>query len=258
MRQLLAFSLFAVSALAQSPTPATSTNSASGPAFQVATIKPSAPDESRTMQVRGNRFATTGTSVFDLLKYACGLHDEEIAGAPKWMATQKFDLMADPETQARPTSAEFKKMVQDLLAERFHLVSHYETRDLSVFEVVVAKSGARLKKSAGAPDGFPSVGYAPGELDANNATLADFASDLQRFVTDRPVFDATGIAGKYNFALRWTPDAAQPDATRPAESNSTLPGLFTAIQEQMGLKLEEARHPAQVFVVDRIEMPTEN
>lgn len=228
------------------------------PRFQVATIKPSRPEESRTTQIQGNRFATTDTSVVDLLKYAYGLQEQEIVG-PKWLKTEKFDVVGDPETQTRPSSDEFKKMIQNLLADRFHLTAHHETRDLSVFEIVAAKGGPRLNKSTGPLDGIPTVGYSPGQLAAGNATIADLAMFLQRFVTDRPVFDRTGITGKYDLSLRWARDELEADGTRQVgDAKNTLPDLFTAIQEQLGLKLQEEKLPAQVFVVDHVDMPSEN
>jgi uncharacterized protein (TIGR03435 family) len=236
-----------------------SADSSAAPRFQVATIKPSSPEESRTTQIQGNRFATTGTSVVDLLKYAYGLQEQEIVGGPKWLGTEKFDVVGDPETQTRPSSDEFKQMVQNLLTDRFHLTAHHETRDLSVYEIVVAKGGPKLEKNTGAPNGIPTVGYSPGELGASNATLSDFAKFLQRFVADRPVVDGTGITGKYDWSLRWTPDELQTDGNRQHdEKNNPLPGLFTAIQEQLGLKLQEEKRPVEVFVVDHVGMPTEN
>jgi uncharacterized protein (TIGR03435 family) len=252
----LAIGILTVTAFGQIPAPGSADGAPGTPRFQVATIKPSQADEPRRMQIQGNRFATTGTSVIDLLKYAYGLHEQEIVG-PKWLDTQKFDLVGDPETQARPSTDEFKKMMQNLLADRFHLMAHRETRDLSVFEIVPAKGGPKLTKSIRPPDDPPTVGYRPGYLTAGNATLVDFAAYLQRFVTDRAVFDLTGITGKYDWSLRWTPDNAQTEPGRQTD-DSTFPGLFTAIQEQLGLKLQEGKHPAQVFVVDRIEMPSEN
>jgi len=258
MVRSLAMVVLAASAFGQMPTPVPADTSAATPRFQVATIKPSRPDESRTMQYQGNRFATTNTSVVDLLKYAYGFQDREIAGGPKWLSTQKFDLVGDPETQTRPSASEFKKMVQNLLADRFHLAAHYETRDLSVFEIVPAKGGPRLTESIRPPDGPPVVGYSPGWLTVGNATIADLAIFLQRYVTDRPVFDHTGIAGRYDLSLRWTPDDAQTEGSGQADDKNSLPGLFTAIQEQLGLKLQEEKRPAQVFVVDRVDMPSEN
>ena len=211
------------------------------------------------MQYQGNRFATTDTSLVDLLKYAYGLQEREITGGPKWLKTQKFDLVGDPETQTRPSADEFKKMVQNLLADRFHLSAHYETRDLSVYEIVRAKSGPKLTRSIRPPDGLPAVGYSPGWLTAGNATIADFAAFLERYVTDRPVFDATGIAGKYDFSLRWAPDDSKDEGSGHGDdSNSALPGLFTAIQEQLGLKFQEEKRPAQVLVVDHADLPSEN
>lgn len=255
----LVIGVLTVSAFGQIPKPTSSDTSTPAPRFQVATIKPSAPEEARTLQIRGNRFATTDTSVVDLLKYAYGLHEQEIAGGPKWLKTQKFDLVGDPETQTRPSSDNFKKMVQNLLTDRFHLTAHHETRDLSVFEIVAAKSGPKLNKSTRPSDGIPSVAYSPGHLSVANATLADLATFLQRFVADRPVFDQTGIIGKYDLILRWTPDELQAAGSRQGDdNNSSQPGLYTAIQEQAGLKLQAAKRPAPVFVVDHIDMPSEN
>jgi uncharacterized protein (TIGR03435 family) len=259
MLRCLVMSLLAVSAFGQIPASGSADGSKPIPRFQVATIKPSRSNESRTMQVQGNRFATTGTSLIDLLKYAYALQEQEIVGGPKWLKTQKFNLVGDPETQTRPSSDEFKKMVQNLLADRFHLTAHRETRDLSVFEIVPAKGGPKLSRSTRPPDGIPAVGYAPGQLSAANATMADFATFLQRFVTDRPVIDGTGITGKYDLTLRWTPDDAQTEGSRQGgDTNNSYPGLFTAIQEQLGLKLQEEKRPAQVFVIDRVDMPSEN
>lgn len=255
----LLFSVLTASAFAQTPASGPTDSSKVMPGFQVATIKPSQPQESRTMQIRGNRFATTDTSVSDLLKYAYGLHEQEIVGGPSWLETQKFDLMCDPETEARPSTDDFKKMVQALLSDRFRLVAHREIRDLSVLEIVNARTGPRLTKSDMPPNGLPTYGYAPGQLSVRNATMADFATYLQRFVTDRPVFDRTGAAGKYDLDLRWTPDDSQIEESRQGdERNTSFPGLYTAIQEQLGLKLQEAKRPAPVLVIDQVELPSPN
>ena len=247
--------VLAPTARAQVPAP---DNSPTALRFEVATIKPSAPDKYRMTQIRGNRFVTIATSVVDLLKYADGLQEEQIVAGPAWLATQKFDILADPETDARPSSDEFKLMVQALLTDRFHLAAHRETRVLSVFEITIAKGGPKLTASTRPPGGIPSVGYAPGGLSAKNASLGDFAAFLQRFVADHPVVDATGITGRYDLNLRWTPDELQAQAAPDAAGDRSLPGLFTAIQEQLGLKLEEAKRPAPVLVIDHLELPSEN
>ena len=258
MFRFLLIGALTISAFGQIPTPVSPDSSTGTLRFQVATIKPSHSEEPRAMQIRGNRFATTETSLVDLLKYAYGIHEQEIIGGPKWLGTQRFDLVCDPETETRPSSDEFKTMVQNLLADRFHLTAHHETRDLSVFEIVPAKNGPRLTKSTRPPDGIPVVGYSPGQLSVGNATMTDLATFLQRFVADRPVFDGTGITGKYDLTLRWTPDESQAEAGRSADLNHSLPGLFTSIQEQLGLKLQEEKRPARVLVIDHVDMPSEN
>ncbi len=259
MLGFLAISMLSVSAFCQIPAPAASDIPLGTPRFQVATIKPSSPEENRTVQIQGNRFATTQTSVVDLLKYAFGLHEQEIMGGPKWLETQKFDIVGDPETQTRPSSKDFKEMVQNLLTDRFHLTAHHETRDLSVLEIVQLKSGSKLTKSTRPPNGIPVVAYSPGWLTVGNSTIADLATFLQRFATDRPVVDQTGITGKYDLTLRWIPDESPSGESRQGdESNNSLPGLYTAIQEQLGLKLQADKRPAQVFVIDHIDLPSEN
>ncbi len=196
MVKFLVFGVLTVSVFSQILTPASSDSSALTLRFQVATIKPGRPDETRTMLIRGNRFATTNTSLVDLLKYAYGLNEREIVGGPKWFETQKFDIVGDPETQTRPPSDDFKKMVQNLLTDRFHLAAHREMKDLSVLAIIQSKGGPRLIASTGPPNAIPTVGYSPGALGARNATIGDLATFLQRFVADQPVVDETGLAGK--------------------------------------------------------------
>jgi uncharacterized protein (TIGR03435 family) len=259
MLRFLAISVLTVTAFGQIPTSGPLDSSIRTLRFQVATIKPSRPEQTRTVQIQGNRFLTTDTSVVDLLKYAYGLQEQEIVGGPKWLEEQKFDLVCDPETQTRPSSDDFKKMAQNFLTDRFHLAAHHEARDLSVLAIVQSKGGSKLTKSTRPPSGIPSVGYSPGWLTVGNATIADLATFLQRFATDRPVVDQTGITGKYDLTLRWKTDESQAAGSRQGdESNDSLPGLYTAIQEQLGLKLQAEKRPALVFVVDHVDMPSEN
>jgi uncharacterized protein (TIGR03435 family) len=235
MLGLLAIGVLTLSAVGQATTSQPSGSSAVIARFQVATIKPSRPDESRTMQYQGNRFATTDTPVVDLPKYAYGLQEQEMFGGPKWLKTQKFDLVGDPETQARPSSEEFKKMVQNLLSDRFHLAAYRESRDLSVYEIVSAKSGPNLNKSTKPPDCLPVVGFSPGWLTVGNATIGDFAGFLQRYVSDRPVFDATGITGKYDLSLRWTPEDSQTEGSRQGDdSNNSFSGFLPPFKNNWG------------------------
>jgi len=231
------------------------------PTFPVATIKPSAPDAVALTQIRGNRFATEGTTFIDVFKYAYSVQPDQVVGGPEWLRTQKFDILADPETEKRPSSDQMKALVQQLLVERFHIVMHKEQKMLPVYVLVKTADTPKLTKSTADPTGIPVVGYNPrGELDVGNATMANFATFLQRFVLDRPAVDQTGIPGHFDLTLRWTPDnshaGGKPDD--PQEDASAPPNLFTAIKEQLGLKLQPAKAPVDVFVIDRAERPVEN
>jgi uncharacterized protein (TIGR03435 family) len=226
------------------------------PTFPVATIKPSAPDAVAIVQIRGNRFATEGTSFVDVFKYAYNVHPDQVAGGPEWLRTQKFDILADPETEKRPSSDQMKAMVQQLLVERFHLVMHQEQKILSVYALSKTADTPKLTKSTADPGGIPVVAYNPkGELHVGNATMENFAMFLQRFVLDRPAVDQTGIDGRFDLALRWTPDISD---ARAKEDASALPGLFTAIKEQLELKLQPTKAATNVYLIERVERPSAN
>jgi uncharacterized protein (TIGR03435 family) len=248
------------SALAERQSLPNATAQAAMPAFQVATIKPSKPDQLLSIQIQGRRFATMGTTLIDVLKYAYGVHANQIVDGPAWLGTEKFDLLADPDSETRPSSDEMKKMVQQLVADRFHLSFHRAKRELPAYAIVAAKSGPKLTKSTRDPNGIPAGAFSPsGKLSVGNATIADLGTFLQRYVTDRPVVDQTGITGKYDLNLAWTPDESRINGSGHAtEDSNAQPGLFTAIQEQLGLKLEAAKLPVDVFVIDHVEQPSEN
>jgi len=235
--------------------------SAAAPAFAVATIRPSPPDAISLTQFRGNRFATEGTTLVDLFKYAYNVHPAQVVGGPEWIRTEKFNILADPETEKRPSSDAMKAMVQQLLADRFHLRMHREQKVLSVYAVVKTADEPKLTRTTADPNGIPTAAYSPkGRLAVGNATMGNVAAFLQRFVLDRPAVDQTGIAGRFDLSLRWTPDdlgaGAKPD--EPQAPASALPGLFTAIQEQLGLKLQPTKAATDVFVIDSVEHPSEN
>jgi uncharacterized protein (TIGR03435 family) len=234
---------------------------AAPPAFAVATIKPSPPDAAPVIQIRGNRFATEGTTFVDVFKYAFNVHPDQVVGGPEWLRTQKFDILADPETEKRPTSDQMKAMVQQLLVDRFHLVMHHEQKILPVYALTITADPPKLTKSTADPSGIPAVAYNPkGELHVGNATMANFVTFLQRFALDRPAVDQTGIAGHFDLVLRWTPDnfqtAEKPDD--PKQDPSAPPTLLTAIKEQLGLKLQPTKAATDVFVIDHLERPSEN
>jgi uncharacterized protein (TIGR03435 family) len=145
-------------------------------------------------------------------------------------------------------------MLQKLLADRFHLTLHREKRELPVYAIAVAKSGPRVTRNENDPDGLPRFSAGPRVLSMTNGTMADLADVLQSSaIVDRPVVDQTGLgSARYDFIVRWTP--LSPEAS-PAGGP---PDLFTAFQEQLGLKLESANSPVDVLVIDRVEKPSAN
>jgi uncharacterized protein (TIGR03435 family) len=159
-------------------------------------------------------------------------------------------------------------MMQKLLADRFHLKLHHETRELAVYAISVASGGSRLTKSTAAPDVQSSIALrGMGNLVASDTSMTEFASWMQSLVMDRPVVDQTGLTDKYDFTLKWTPDDSQFAQLRggmtllhPAADNSVNapPSLYTAVQLQLGLKIKAVKAPDDVIVIDHIEEPSAN
>lgn len=172
-------------------------------------------------------------------------------------------LAAQPDGEGQPNDKQWKSMVQKLLADRFQLAFHRDKKELPAYALVVAKTGPKLTKSEGDPNGLPGLFFRGlGVLPARNANMADFAGLMQSAVLDRPVVDQTGLSGRFDFELKWTPDETQFGALgmrpAPSENPDAPPGLFTAIQQQLGLKLDSVKIPVEVFVIDRVEKPSEN
>jgi uncharacterized protein (TIGR03435 family) len=232
-------------------------------AFEVATIRPSKPEAvGPNYLVQGHRIATMKTSLNDLISFAYGVHTKQVAGGQDWMDTEKYDLLAEPEAPGAPNDKQLRGMIQKLLAERFGLVFHREKRELAVYALLPTRTGAKLTKSAGDPNGLPGIGFgALGALRAVNATMTDLAGVMQSVVLDRPVVDQAGVEGRYDFSLTWTPDDSQfrglgGRIPPPSDAATAPPGLFTAIQEQLGLRLDSTRAPVDVLVIDRANHPT--
>jgi uncharacterized protein (TIGR03435 family) len=155
-------------------------------------------------------------------------------------------------------------MFQKLLADRFQFTFHRDQKELSVYAIVAAKTGSKLVKSAD-PNGPPSLlfGRPLGTLSVKNATMADFAGVMQITVLDRPVVDQTGLAGKFDFHLKWTPDETQFGGMGikepPSADDATAPpDLFTTLQKELGLKLQATKAPVDVIVIDHVSKPSEN
>jgi len=161
-------------------------------------------------------------------------------------------------------------MVQKLLAERFQLTFHLETKELSVYAITVAKGGAKIAKSDPNAGSLPGFGGGPRGLVVRNSSIGDFAHMFQANVVEKPVVDQTGFGTqRYDFILKWTPDGPQNQAggrgasagaAPPAPTNDVdaPPDLFTAFQQQLGLKLESTKAPVDVLMIDKVEKPSAN
>jgi len=239
------------------------------PAFEVATIKPSnAGNYTKIIRVNGRSYQTQNTSLADLIEVAYGVHLKQIVDAPAWVGTDKFDLVALPDGDGQPSLKQWLTMVQKLLADRFGLTFHHATRDLSAYVLTIAKGGPRNLVKSASTSPFPAgLEFRPVSggvmMPAGNATTAQFSQMMQQVVLDRPVIDRTGLTDHFDFQLTFVPDDSQFNGHPPtfpvaAAAANAVPGLFDALQQQLGLKLSSEKVPADVLVVDQVHRPTVN
>jgi uncharacterized protein (TIGR03435 family) len=184
----------------------------------------------------------------------------EIAGGPAWMETDEYDIEAVA-GEGVQVNDQLQAMLQKLLADRFQLTLHREQRTLSVYALTVAKGGSKLKAAEAGGRGASCEHM--GVCSFRSVTLAHFVRWLAYVVLDRPVVDKTWMVGTFDFNLRWTPDESQFSAVglrapAAADNPNAPPPLFEAIEEQLGLKLEPEKMPAEVLVIDKVERPSEN
>ncbi|MGA7158020.1 MAG: TIGR03435 family protein [Acidobacteriaceae bacterium] len=231
------------------------------PSFEVATIRPSDPDHRLDGVPFGHRSVFAGMTLRFLIAFVYDVHDRQIVDAPAWIGTKRFDIVGVADTPGTPDLEQLKSMERKLLLERFGLKFHWEERKMPAYVLTVAKGGAKLARSsdvAGSPSflGRPDVA-----MKGRNLTMTHFAQLLQSGIMDRPVVDRTGLEGRYDFVLSWTPDQTEFGGRFPvgAETADSPPGLFTAMPEQLGLKLSAEKDAAvKVMVVDRVEQPSPN
>jgi uncharacterized protein (TIGR03435 family) len=235
------------------------------PGIQVATIKPSKPGEQgRMVTFRGREIVIISFTLNDVIKFAYGVQEKQIANGADWMGTDRFDIHAEPDQPGVPNSEQFKSVLQKLLADRFQLKFHRDKRDMSAYVLTVGKDGPKMKKSADDPKSLPGLFFGPlGTLHVRNATMVDFTELMQSSVLDRPVVDHTSLGDKWDFILKWTPDDSQfagmgVKAPPPSDAVDAPPPLFKAIQDQLDLKLEAEKTQVPVLVLDHIEHPSAN
>jgi len=233
------------------------------PVFDVVSIKPNRSGSgSMGIETHNDSYSATNVSLKRLLQDAYGIREDLISGVPGWAESTGFDIKAkvvDPNLdELRKLSAEQRRsMLQSFLADRFQLKVHIETKELPVYELVVAKGGPKFHEAASSK-GVADASKTPGmwihnnELTATAIPLTSLAAMLSRQL-HRTVLDKTGLSGEYDLDLKWAPEDGQDPSP-----DSSAPSIFTALQEQLGLKLQSSRGPVETLVVDRVEMPSEN
>ncbi|MGH9647775.1 MAG: TIGR03435 family protein [Bryobacteraceae bacterium] len=237
------------------------------PAFEVATIRPSDPaSPGQIITLRGAEVITTNVTVHALINLAYWLHPKQLTGGPAWTESDKFDVAGKPDAPGQPNVDQMKMMIQKLLADRFQLKVHFEKRDLPVYAIMIAKSGVKLIKSQDDPNGIPAWGFgrtpSGTRIIFRNAPLSQVTAVLQNSM-DKPVVDQSGLSGRYDFTVTFTPDPAQAaliggPAPPAADNPDAASDLFTAFQQQLGLKLESTKAPVDVMVIDKVEKPSQN
>ena len=237
------------------------------PAFEVATIRPSDPARrEQIITLRGVEVITTNVTVHDLINLAYWLHPKQLTGGPPWTESDKFDMTGKPDVPGQPNVDQMKMMIQKLLADRFQLKFHFEKRELPAYAVTITKAGAKIIRSQDDPKGLPGFYFgraaAGTTLTFRNSPMSQVTAILQNFL-DKPVVDQSGLSERYDLTVTFTLDPAQ--AARlggpsiPAADNpDAAPDVFTAFQQQLGLKLESTKAPIDVMVIDKVEKPSEN
>ena len=239
---------------------------AKAPAFEVSTIKPASPTaRGWRLEPTPNGYTGMDVSLLTLVSVAYVIYDLKlITGGPAWIDRDKYDLEAKFDVTEIPdaknlTYRQRADMLQALLAERFGLKVHRETKEFPVYNFVIAKGGPKFKETK-PEDIHQSVSGATclfsrssrGYIQAQGCMPKDLEDQL-RYATGRTVIDKTGLTSRYDFELRWAPDDTPIDSPEAA-----APSIFTAVQEQLGLKLVPASAPLSILVIDSAGRPTEN
>jgi uncharacterized protein (TIGR03435 family) len=239
--------------------------------FEVATVKRAPvdwPSAGRSMAMKTtHQFVVKNFPLRMMLAAAYNLTPKAVSGGPSWLDSDGYDVLGETPGSVRPTFEEQMTMLRKLLAERFNLTFHLEEKEFSIYTLTVARGGPKLMEAAptslpeGAPLPYFLLSPQGAKLTARSATMFEVAWAMQRTAVDRPVVDKTGLSGRYDIDLEWTPDETQFPANKLAfegEAEHPNPDLFTAMQAQLGLRLEATKGPIATLVIDRVTRPTEN
>ncbi len=220
------------------------------PSFEAVSIKPNNLSGNEVHGHNSPGRLNIRMSTRHLIQEAFAVKDFQILGGPAWLGNNNYDFIASTATPIELNDQTIQPYLQSLLADRFQLKYHRETKESPVYFLVAAKTGPKLTKHTGA-GGFnmdENSGKDKVTMSATNLTMAGLASWLAREM-DRPVIDHTGIDGEFDVKLEWSPEQI---------SDSSGPSIFTALQEQLGLRLESGKGPVEMIVIDSIEKPSEN
>jgi uncharacterized protein (TIGR03435 family) len=252
-------------------------SASSAPAFDVISVKQNKSD-SGGMSINGSteNFKGTNLTISNLIMNSYNLTSEDlIFGLPGWACSAHFDVDAkvdnpDKQVLEKLTNDQRKAMRLDILRERFHFQAHFETKTLPVYNLVLAKSGPKF--TGGKRDAETAAAMAKRGITASNGTMIVYDGEITgggipvsslvfslTGAVGRTVIDKTGLTGNYDVELKWTPENGDQSSTDNGQTDAQSgPSIFTALEEQLGLKLQPAKGPVQTLVVDRVEMPTEN
>jgi uncharacterized protein (TIGR03435 family) len=220
-------------------------------AFEVASIKPNhSGSGSSGESTSPGRVTDTNVTIGALIQSAFGVKEFQVSGGPGWLNSDKYDIAATTGTSKDLSHKELEPYLQALLADRFQFRYHRESKEMQVYSLVAARGGAKLTAHVGEGGTSTNVSSGSGKssLNSRDTSLENFAGILGGRL-DRVVIDNTGLQGSYDIKLEWT------TVTTP---DSDVPSLFTALQDQLGLKLESTKGPVEIIVIDRLEKPSEN
>lgn len=235
------------------------------PTWDVATIKPAPPDEKgKGFGGPPRHFRTSNTTLNDLIMFAYDVNSKQIVGGPAWMETDKFDIVTgDPDVPGSPSQKQVKAMLRKVMEQRFGVKFHSDKKEMPAYVLTVAKSGQKMTKNESGDHQSSAFYFTKlGNLIFHDDTMDDFCNGMQGAVFDRPVVNHTGLEGHWDGVLKWTPDETQFTVFNakivPNDAPDAPPPIFTAIQEQVGLKLDAEKTAVAVMVMDHVEKPSEN